>query len=458
MRKPIVALVGRPNVGKSTLFNRLIGERRAIVQDEPGTTRDRLYGETDWAGTSFLVVDTGGLDIAATDKAPQKGDQPTALGASSRDFVHEIRAQAEVAIEEADVVVFLVDARDGVTAADQDVADVLRRSGRPVILAVNKADNAARRQAALEFYELGLGEAYPISALHGTGTGDLLDVVVAEIPPAAEAAEDQAIHIAIVGRPNVGKSSLLNALLQEERAIVSPIPGTTRDALDTPLRWENQDVVLIDTAGIRRRGRVESGVEQYSVLRAISAIERADVALLVLDATAGITAQDSHVAGFVLDAYKSVALIVNKWDAVEDKQTDTVDIFSRTVRDQLRFLDYVPVLTVSALTHQRVSKVLPLALMIAGQRKLRIPTGELNRLLRDAMQAHPAPNRQGRQLKFFYATQAEIEPPTFVLFVNDRELIHFSYARYLENQIRVAYPFTGTPLRLEFRNRKEGQE
>jgi GTP-binding protein len=458
MRKPIVALVGRPNVGKSTLFNRLIGERRAIVQDEPGTTRDRLYGETDWAGTSFLVVDTGGLDIAATDKAPQKGDQPTALGTSSRDFVHEIRAQAEVAIEEADVVVFLVDARDGVTAADQDVADVLRRSGRPVILAVNKADNAARRQAALEFYELGLGEAYPISALHGTGTGDLLDVVVAEIPPAAEAAEDQAIHIAIVGRPNVGKSSLLNALLQEERAIVSPIPGTTRDALDTPLRWENQDVVLIDTAGIRRRGRVESGVEQYSVLRAISAIERADVALLVLDATAGITAQDSHVAGFVLDAYKSVALIVNKWDAVEDKQTDTVDIFSRTVRDQLRFLDYVPVLTVSALTHQRVSKVLPLALMIAGQRKRRIPTGELNRLLRDAMQAHPAPNRQGRQLKFFYATQAEIEPPTFVLFVNDRELIHFSYARYLENQIRVAYPFTGTPLRLEFRNRKEGQE
>jgi GTP-binding protein len=464
MRKPIVALVGRPNVGKSTLFNRLIGERRAIVQDEPGTTRDRLYGETEWGGSTFLVVDTGGLDIAATDKAPhaKRGDQPaaliTALSASSRDFVHEIRAQAEVAIEEADVVVFLVDARDGITAADQDVADVLRRSGRPVILAVNKADNTARRQAALEFYELGLGETYPISALHGTGTGDLLDAVVAEIPPVGETADDQGIHIAIVGRPNVGKSSLLNALLQEERAIVSPIPGTTRDALDTPLVWEGRDVVLIDTAGIRRRGRVESGVEQYSVLRAISAIERSEVALLVLDATTGITAQDSHVAGFVLDAYKSVALIVNKWDAIEDKQNDTVDIFARAVRDQLRFLDYVPVLTVSALTHQRVSKVLPLALMIAEQRKLRIPTGELNRLLRDAIQAHPAPNRQGRQLKFFYATQAEIEPPTFVLFVNDRELVHFSYARYLENQIRVAYPFTGTPLRLEFRSRKEAQE
>jgi GTP-binding protein len=462
MRKPIVALVGRPNVGKSTLFNRLVGARRAIVQDEPGTTRDRLYGEAEWAGRAFLVVDTGGLDIAATDKAPhaKRGDQPATLSLSSRDFVHEIRAQAEVAIAEADVVIFLVDARDGITAADQDVADTLRvrRSGRPVILAVNKADNAAWRQAALEFYELGLGEAYAISALHGTGTGDLLDAVAAEIPPVKEPTADQAVHIAIVGRPNVGKSALLNALLQQERAIVSPIPGTTRDALDTPLRWEGRDVVLIDTAGIRRRGRVESGVEQYSVLRAIHAIERADVALLVLDATAGITAQDSHVAGYILDAYKSVALIVNKWDAVEDKQTDTADVFAQAIRDQLRFLDYVPALTVSALTRQRVSKILPLALMIAEQRKARIPTGELNRRLRDAVQAHPAPNRQGKQLKFFYATQAEVEPPTFVLFVNDRELVHFSYARYLENQIRSAYPFTGTPLRLEFRNRKEEQE
>lgn len=458
MRKPIVALVGRPNVGKSTLFNRLIGERRAIVQDEPGTTRDRLYGTAEWTGSTFLVVDTGGLDIAATDKAPQKGDQPSALSTSSRDFTHEIREQAEVAIEEADVVVFLVDARDGVTAADQDVAEILRRAGRPVILAVNKADNAARRQAALEFYELGLGETYPISALHGTGTGDLLDAVVAGIPPIEEAAEDAGVHIAIVGRPNVGKSSLLNALLQQDRAIVSAIPGTTRDALDTPLRWEQQDVVLIDTAGIRRRGRVESGVEQYSVLRAINAIERSDVALLVLDATTGITAQDSHVAGFILDAYKSVALIVNKWDAVENKQNDTVDAFTQTIREQLRFLDYVPTLTVSALTRQRVSKIIPLALMIAEQRKLRIATGELNRLIRDAVQAHPAPNRRGKQLKFFYATQATIEPPTFVLFVNDRELVHFSYARYLENQIRSSYPFTGTPLRLEFRNRKETQE
>ena len=458
MRIPIVALVGRPNVGKSTLFNRLIGERRAIVEDEPGTTRDRLYGESEWAGQAFIVVDTGGLDVAATEKAPQKGDQPTALGTSSRDFIHEIRAQAEVAIEEADVVVFLVDARDGITAADQDVAEILRRSGRPVVLTVNKSDNEARRQAALEFYELGLGDAYAISALHGTGTGDLLDEVVAHLPPADESPEDESVRIAIVGRPNVGKSSLLNALLQQDRAIVSPIPGTTRDSLDTPLKWEGQDIILIDTAGIRKRGQIERGVEKYSVLRAMGAIQRADVALLVLDATTGVTAQDTHVAGFILDAYKSVALIVNKWDSIEDKDNDTTNAFTEEVRAQLRFLDYVPVLFVSALTRQRVSKIMPMALMIAEQRRLRIPTSELNRLVRATLTAHPAPNRRGKQLKFFYATQAAIEPPTFVLFVNDRELVHFSYARFLENRIREAYPFTGTPLRLEFRNRRETQE
>jgi GTP-binding protein len=457
MRKPIVAIVGRPNVGKSTLFNRLIGERRAIVQDEPGTTRDRLYGETDWAGQAFVVIDTGGLDIAATDKAPQKGDQPDTLSASSREYVREIREQAEVAIEQADVIVFLVDARDGITAADQDIAEMLRRSGRPVVLAVNKADNDARRQSALEFYELGLGEAYPISAHHGTGTGDLLDAVVAQIPPAEESPDDRAVHVAIVGRPNVGKSSLLNALLQQDRAIVSPMPGTTRDALDTPVRWEGQDITLIDTAGIRRRGRVESGVEKYSVLRAISAIERADVALLVIDASTGVTAQDAHVAGFILDAFKSTAIIVNKWDAVEEKDADTAAAFAQQIRQNLRFMDFVPALFVSALTRLRVSKILPLAVAIAEQRKLRIPTSELNRLVRDALMAHPAPNRRGKQLKFFYATQAEVEPPTFVIFVNDRELVHFSYARYLENRIRAAHPFTGTPLRLEFRNRREGQ-
>jgi GTP-binding protein len=454
MRQPIVALVGRPNVGKSTLFNRLIGQRLAIVEDEPGTTRDRLYAQAEWSGQAFIVVDTGGMDIAATEKAPQKGSQPDALGVSSRDYIREIRQQVEIAIEEADVVVLLADARDGITAADQDVAQLLRRSGRPVILAVNKADNEARRQAALEFYELSLGEPYPISALHGTGTGDLLDAIVAHIPPIPEEPESEAVRIAIVGRPNVGKSSLLNALLREERTIVSPIPGTTRDAIDTELRWEGQELILIDTAGIRRRGQVERGVEKYSVLRAINAIQRADVVLLVLDATAGVTAQDTHVAGFILEAYKSVVVIVNKWDAVEEKDAGTMTIYAAEVRERLRFLDYVPLLFISALTRQRVGKVLPAALAVAAQRRLRIPTGELNRLVRDAVAAHPAPSRRGRQLKFFYATQAEAEPPTFVFFVNDRELVHFSYARYLENSIRAVYPFEGTPLRLQFRNRE----
>ncbi len=455
MRKPIVALVGRPNVGKSTLFNRLIGERMAIVEDEPGTTRDRLYGESEWIGRSFLVVDTGGLDVAATDKAPQKGDQPQALGVSSRDFIREIREQAEIAIQEADVVVFLVDARDGITTADWDVAEILRRSERPVVVAANKAENETRRMAALEFHELGLGEVCPISALHGTGTGDLLDAVVAHIPIAPEEEPSGAIRIAIVGRPNVGKSSLLNALLQEDRAIVSPIPGTTRDAIDTPLKWEGRDLVLIDTAGIRRRGKVERGVEKYSVLRALNALQRADVALLVLDATEGVNAQDTHVAGFIMDAFMSVAVIVNKWDIVPEKETDTMAAFTAEIRSRLKFMDYVPVLFISALTRQRVSKVLPLAVEVAEERRARVPTAALNRLLREAMTEHPAPNRQGKQLKFFYATQADVAPPTFVIFVNDRDVVHFSYARFLENRIRAVYPFEGTPLKLEFRNRTE---
>ena len=443
MRKPIVALVGRPNVGKSTLFNRLVGERRSIVEDEPGTTRDRLYAEAEWTSRPFILVDTGGLDVAATEKAPQKGQQPDSLSSSSRDFVREIREQAEAAIAEADVVVFMVDAKEGITAADRDVAEILRRSGRPVVIAANKADNDARRLAALEFYELSLGEPYPISALHGTGTGDLLDAIVVEIPVVEEEPPSDSVRISIVGRPNVGKSSLLNALLQVDRSIVSPIAGTTRDAIDTELVWEGQKITLIDTAGIRRRGKVEVGVEKYSVLRAIGAIERSDVALLILDATGGITAQDAHVAGFILEAYKSVAVIVNKWDAVEGKDTNTMTQFTAEIRGKLKFMDYVPVLFVSALTRQRVSKILPLAMGIAAQRNLRIPTGEFNRLFREAMVAHPAPNRRGKQLKFLYATQAEVAPPTFVIFVNDKELVHFSYERYLQNQIREQLPVRG---------------
>lgn len=458
MRMPIVALVGRPNVGKSTLFNRLVGERKSIVEDEPGTTRDRVYAPAEWTNRPFLVVDTGGIDIGSTDKAPLKGDQPETLSRASRDFVREIRQQAELAIEEADVVVFLTDAKDGLTEADRDVADILRRSSRPVLLVVNKADNESRRQAALEFYELALGDPYPISALHGTGTGDLLDAIVAEIPVVPEEPESDAVRIAIVGRPNVGKSSLLNALLQEERAIVSPIAGTTRDAIDTELTWEGQKIILIDTAGIRRRGKVESGVEKYSVLRAVNAIQRCDVALLLIDAVDGITAQDAHVAEFILEAYKSVAVIVNKWDAVEEKDSNTINEYTADIRHRMKFLDYVPVLFISAKTRQRVSKVLPSAMNIALQRSVRISTSELNRILRDAMVEHPAPSRKGKPLKFLYATQPETKPPTFVIFLNDKELVHFSYERFLENRIRAVYPFEGTPIRLFFRSRGENQE
>ncbi len=454
MRKPIVALVGRPNVGKSTLYNRLLGQRLAIVEDQPGTTRDRLYGETEWIGQAFILVDTGGLDVAATEKATQKGARPQTLSPSSSAFVREIRQQAEMAIQDADVVVFLTDAKDGITAADLDVAELLRRSGRPIVLAVNKADNDARRQAALEFHELNLGEPYAVSALHGTGTGDLLDAIVAHLPRAAEEPESDVTRVAIVGRPNVGKSSLLNALLQEDRAIVSPIPGTTRDAIDTSLRWEGRDLALIDTAGIRRRGRIESGVEKYSVLRAINAIQRSDVVLLVLDATSGITAQDAHVAGFILEAFKSLAVIVNKWDAVEEKDGAAISQRTAEIRQQLNFMDYVPVLFVSALTRQRVSKILPLAVEIAAERNVRLPAADLGRLLREATTAHPAPSHGGKQMKLTGLAQVGVAPPTFVVYASDRELVHFSYIRYLENQLRTLHQFLGTPLRIEIRSRQ----
>jgi len=456
MRQPIVALVGRPNVGKSTLFNRLAGERIAIVEDVPGTTRDRLYASAEWTNRPFLLVDTGGLDIAATEKAPQKAQQPELLGISSREYVREIREQAELAIEEADVVVFVVDARDGVTSADQDVADVLRRSGRPVVLAANKSDNESRRQAALDFYELGLGEPYPISSLHGTGTGDLLDAVVALLPESEEELASDAIKIAIVGRPNVGKSSLLNALLGQERSIVSAVPGTTRDAIDTQLEWDGQQITVIDTAGIRRRGKVEPGIEKYSVLRALNAIQRADVVFLVIDALAGVTSQDTHVANFILEARKSVVVVVNKWDAVPEKTGATMSEHANEIRERLNFMDYVPIEFVSALKRQRIDRLLPTALEVAAERVFRVATGELNRLLRDAMAAFPAPSSKGKPLRFLFATQAEIAPPTFVLFVNDPELIHFSYERFLENRIREVHPFKGTPIRLQFRRRREG--
>ena len=455
MHQPIVALVGRPNVGKSTLFNRIVGQRRAIVEDLPGTTRDRLYSEAEWAGRYFTVVDTGGLEIIESQKLRRPQDQPQPLSTASVGFIEEIRVQAQVAIDEADVIVMLVDVLDGLTPADEDVAEVLRRADRPVLVAANKADNPAREQTAYEFYALGLGEVYPISALHGTGIGDLLDQVVAALPVAEETEELEALHIALVGRPNVGKSSLLNKLLGEERAIVSAIPGTTRDAVDTYLTWEGQPVLLIDTAGIRRRGRIDPGIEKYSVLRSIKSIARADVVVLLLDAQDLVTAQDAHVAGYILEEDRSIIVVVNKWDLIE-KDTYTMDAYTKQIRADLRFLDYVPVMFISALTGQRVHKLLPLAFQVYQERMVRIPTGELNRLVEDATIRHSPPHKAGKRLKFLYATQASVDPPTFVFFVNDKRLVHFSYERFLENQIRRKYGYLGTPLKLVFRSRGKG--
>jgi len=455
MSKPIVALVGRPNVGKSTLFNRIAGERIAIVEDLPGTTRDRLYADAEWTGSPFTLVDTGGIELVQGDANARRGSAP--LSVSSADFRREIREQAQIAIDEADVIVFLVDAKEGVTAGDQDVADVLRRSKKPVVLAANKADNLARRMAAVEFYELGLGDPHDISALHGLGVGDLLDLIVESFPTAEDAEEDESLKIAIIGRPNVGKSSLLNALLGQERTIVSEIPGTTRDAIDMQLTWEGQPVVLIDTAGIRRRGRVEQGVEKYSVMRALRAVQRSDVVALVIDAAQGLTAQDAHVASYALDEWKGIMLVVNKWDLVE-KESNTMNEYTRELQANLKFIDYVPMLFISALTRQRVHKVIPLAQHIQAERTTRIPTAALNKLVQDAAVKHRAPSKTGKQLRFYYASQVEVAPPTFMFFVNDTELVHFSYRRYLENQIRLAHPFEGTPIKLLFRNRAEREK
>ncbi len=453
--KPIVALVGRPNVGKSTLFNRLIGQRLAIVSKVPGTTRDRLYADCTWNGITFTLVDTGGIEILA-ERRLRSGEPIDIMAAASTHYVREIRAQAEVAIRESDVIVLLVDVQAGLTAADEQVAEVLRKANKPVIVAANKADNLELWNEANEFYALGVGPVFPISALNGRGTGDLLDEIVASIPsPLAEDEEEQeGVKIAIVGRPNVGKSSLLNKLLREERAIVSPVAGTTRDAIDTRLTWEGQEVVLIDTAGIRRRGKIERGLEYYSVLRALRAIGRADVVLLLVDATEGVTDQDAHIAGYVLEEHKSVVVIVNKWDAV-DKDSHTMSAYTEYVRRELKFMDYVPVLFISALTGRRVHKVIPTALEVEAERHVRLTTHELNKLVQDALFRHSPPSIRGRRLKVYFVTQEKKPPPTFVFFVNDPKLVHFSYERYLENRIREAYPFRGTPIRLIFKSSKE---
>ena len=446
-RKALVALVGRPNVGKSTLFNRILGQRLAVVSEVPGTTRDRLYAEAEWAGVSFLLVDTGGLEVT-------EGRHTQPLSEDSEQFLPLIRQQANIAIQDADVVVQVVDGQSGITAADQEVADILRRSQKPIIVAANKLESSRLRDGAYEFYELALGEVFPISALHGTGTGDLLDAIVESIPVSDIEEEDDSIKVAILGRPNVGKSTLLNKLIGEERAIVSPIPGTTRDAIDTKLNWEGHDFTLIDTAGIRRRGKIDPGVEKYSVLRAIKALQRADVALLLIDAAEGITTQDTHIAGMLIKEYASVIVLVNKWDAV-DKDTYTIHIYSDEIRQALNFLPFVPLLFISAKTGQRVNKIMELIVEVFEARFRRILTGQLNRLMRDAISRHPPPQKGGIRVKFAYVTQATVDPPTFVFFVNKPDWVHFTYQRYLENRIREEFPFPGTPIRLVFRARSE---
>jgi len=459
MTKPVVALVGRPNVGKSTLFNRLVQERLAVVDDIPGTTRDRLMAETLWNGYLFDIIDTGGID--PTQVSAGKKLDPLSIG--SADFIQEIRTQAEIAITDADAVLFVVDVQHGVTAPDQEVAQILRlhqekRDGEawpPVLLVVNKCENEATRAEAYTFYELGMGTPHPISALHGIGTGDLLDALVDTFKNRVEdQEEDDSVKISIVGKPNAGKSTLLNRLTGEERAIVSAIPGTTRDAVDTRLTFDSIPITLIDTAGIRKRGRVSPGVEKYSVLRSMQAIQRSSVALLMIDAVEGITAQDTHVAGYILEAWKSAVVLVNKWDAIPS-DTYTIEDYTWHVRNELNFMSYVPVLFISAKTGRRVHQVLPTALQVHDERMVRISTGKVNRLIRDALDQHPPPSKAGRHLKIYYGSQVRNDPPTFLLHVNDTELAHSTYLRYLENKIRELHPFIGTPIRIFLRPRKK---
>jgi GTP-binding protein len=434
MPKPIVAIVGRPNVGKSTLFNRLIGERVAIVEDTPGVTRDRMYGTTDWGGREFIVVDTGGLGMGAEDP-----------------FAVHIQQQAEIAIEEADLIVFVVDGREGLTAGDEDVAEVFRRSGRPTLLAVNKADNDRVEANAHEFYALGLGEVLAISSHGGRGVAELLDEIVARLPPdeGEEEEDDDRIRVAIVGRPNVGKSSLLNAILGEERVIVSPVAGTTREAVDVPFSFGGHDFTLIDTAGIRRAGKIQGSIEFYSVLRAERALERAAVAVLVIDATAGVLDGDKRVGGLARDAGRATVIFVNKWDAVKGMSPRE---FGEILRHEVPFLAYAPIVVGSAVEARSVEQLLEECAGVADNHALRIPTPRLNEVIREAIDRRPYTSG-GREFKVYYATQVSIKPPGIALFVNNPKIVHETYMRYLENQLRQAFGFQGTPVHLMLRKR-----
>ncbi|MFX3633503.1 MAG: ribosome biogenesis GTPase Der [Candidatus Pristimantibacillus sp.] len=440
MARPVIAIVGRPNVGKSTIFNRVVGDRLAIVEDKPGVTRDRLYSVGEWNGVAFSVVDTGGIEIDGEDE-----------------IMKSVRMQAELAIEEADVIIFMVDAKAGLTHADDEVAHMLFRSLKPVVLAVNKVDNMDRMDEVYEFYGLGFGEPIAISGAHGIGIGDLLDAAVEKLPEIEDDNYDEdVIRVALIGRPNVGKSSLVNALLGEERVIVSDVAGTTRDAIDTPFERDGQRYVLIDTAGMRKRGKVYESTEKYSVMRAMKAIERADVVLVLINGEEGIIEQDKHIAGYAHEAGKASIFVVNKWDVVE-KNDKTMKDFSTKIRDHFLFMSYAPIVFLSALTKSRLHKLLPVVNHVSNQHAMRIQTHLLNDVVGDAVAYNPPPTDKGKRLKINYVTQVATKPPTIVIFVNDPDMMHFSYERYLENKIRAAFDFEGTPLRL-FTRRKSDED
>lgn len=435
MAKATVAIVGRPNVGKSTIFNRIVGERISIVEDSPGVTRDRIYGTGDWLTHEFHLIDTGGIDI---------GDAP---------FLVEIREQAELAIEEADVIIFIVSAREGVTSTDEEVGKILFRSKKPVVLAVNKVDNPEMRTDIFEFYSLGFGEPFPISGSHGLGLGDMLDEIVRHFPSDMEENEDEdIIKFSLIGRPNVGKSSIVNAFLGEDRVIVSDIAGTTRDATDSSYEFEDQKYTIIDTAGMRKKGKVYEKTEKYSVLRALKAIDRSDIVLVVLNGEEGILEQDKKIAGYAHEAGRGIIIVVNKWDVVE-KDDKTMKNFEEKIRAHFQFLDYAPIVFVSAKTKKRLTTLPPIIKMVSENHSLRVQSSVLNEIIMDAIARNPAPTDKGRRLKILYATQVGVKPPTFVIFVNDPELMHFSYERFLENRIREAFGFEGTPIRMIARAR-----
>jgi len=438
---PVVAVVGRPNVGKSTFFNRLVGKRIAIVEDTPGITRDRLYAAGEWIGREFTLVDTGGMVLNEKDA-----------------LIQQVRAQAEIAMEEADVIVVLMDVTEGLTPPDIEVADLLRRAKKPVLLAVNKVENPRQEREAVEFYSLGLGEIYPISSMQGYGVAELLDKVIENLPPRHEDEPypEEAIKIAIIGRPNVGKSSMLNAIVEEERAIVSDIPGTTRDAVDTMFQYEDQPMVLIDTAGIRRAGKIQRSVEYYSVLRAVKAIERADVAFVMIDGSEGILDGDKRVGGLANDAGRASVLVVNKWDLEKGKGVSMKE-YAALIRKDAPFLKYAPIVFVSAKERWGIAGALDSAILAAQNHALRLPTGEINRVIQDAVDRKPL-TRKGKEFKVYYSTMPAVKPPTIVLFTNDPNLLNFSYQRYLENQIRKHQSYEGTPIRIYARKAESTRE